>query len=69
MNTTISHAAALQGEQFDDLTWAMSVLAGTEEGDIDHAEWMLNILAAKGGSKGIRLAASSALLGRRLATA
>jgi hypothetical protein len=69
MNTDTTRAAALQAEQFDDLTWAMSVLAGTEEGDTDHAEWMLNTLAANGGSKAIRLAASSALLGGRLAAA
>jgi hypothetical protein len=69
MNTTTTHAAELQAENFDDLTWAMSVLAGTEEGDTDHAEWMLNYLAAEGGSEAIRLAASYALLGGKLATA
>lgn len=68
MNIT-THAATLQAEQFDDLTWAMSILANAEECDADHAEWMLNTLAAKGGSEGIRLAASYALLDRRLATA
>jgi len=69
MNTNTTHTAALQAEQFDDLTWAMSVLAGTEEGDSAHAEWMLNTLAAKGCNEVIRLAASSALCGGKLATA
>lgn len=55
--TTTTRTAELQAEQFDDLTWAMSVMAGTEEGDTDHAEWMLNTLAAKGSSEAIRLAA------------
>lgn len=68
MNTD-THDAELQAEEFDDLTWAMSVLAGTEEGDTDHAEWMLNTLATKGCNDAVKLAASSALLGGKLATA
>ena len=69
MTTHTTHAAELQAEQFDDLTWAISVLAMMEEGDSDHAEWMLNTLAAKGCNDVIRLAASSALCGGKLATA
>lgn len=69
MNTNTTRAAALQAEQFDDLSWAMSVLAGTKEGDTDHAAWMLNTLAAKGCDDAVKLAASSALLGGKLATA
>ena len=64
-----THAAETQAEEFDDLTWAMSVLAGMEEGSSDHAKWMLNALATKGCNEVIRLAASSALLGGKLATA
>lgn len=62
MNTTTTHTAEMQAEQFDDLSWAMSVMAGTEEGDTDHSEWMLNTLAAKGCTDAVKLAASSALL-------
>lgn len=68
MNTTI-HTSALQAEQLDDLTWAMSVLASGEYGDEDHAEWMLNTLVSKGATNAIRQAASSALLGGRLGAA
>ena len=66
---TARTAATLQTEQFDDMTWAMSVLAGTEDGGTDHAEWMLTSLAAKGCTVAIRQAATSALLGGVLATA
>lgn len=64
-----STAATLQTEQFDDMTWAMSVLTGTEDGDRDQAEWMLTTLAAKGCINAIRQAAAYALLGGVLATA
>lgn len=64
-----STAAALQREQFDDMTWAMSVLAGNEDGDRDQAEWMLTTLAAQGCSDAIKRAATSALLGGTLSTA
>lgn len=64
-----STAATLQTEQFDDMTWAMSVLVGVEDGDTDHAEWMLTSLAVKGCTDAIRQAATSALLGGVLATA
>lgn len=66
---TASTTATLQTEQFDDMTWAMSVLAGTEDGDTDHAEWMLTTFAAKGCDNAIRQAATYALLGGALATA
>jgi len=69
MKTKTTRTADLQAEQFDDLTWAMCVMAGTEEGDSDHAEWMLNTLAAKGCNEVIRLTASSALFCGKLATA
>jgi hypothetical protein len=69
MKTKTTRTADLQAEQFDDLTWAMSVMAGTEEGDSNHAEWMLNTLATKGCNEVIRLAASSALFCGKLATA
>jgi hypothetical protein len=69
MKANTSHASALQAEQFDDLTWAMSVLAGMEEGDCDHAEWMLNTLTTKGCNEELKLAALSALMGGKLATA
>ena len=64
-----STAAAFHTEQFDDMTWAVSVLAGTEDGDRDQAEWMLTTLAAEGCSDAIKRAATSALLGGALATA
>jgi hypothetical protein len=71
MNTTTTHAATLQAENFDDLTWAMSVLAG--EGDHldteEAATAMLRNLVKYGATRQIQLVASSALLGGRLATA
>ncbi len=69
MKANTSNASVLQAEQFDDLIWAMSVLAGMEEGDSDHAEWIMNTLTAKGCTEALKLAALSALMGRKLATA
>jgi hypothetical protein len=40
-----------------------------EEGDSDHAEWMLNTLATNGYSDVKRLAASAALSSVKLSTA
>jgi hypothetical protein len=69
MNINTTHTAALQADQFDNLTWDMYVLAGTKKADADHAEWILNIPGAMGSREAIRLASSAATMGGKLATA